>query len=208
MWELDHKEGSVLKNWWFQILVLEKTLESPLDCKEIKPVNPKGNQPWIFIGRTGAEAEAPILWPPDGKSQLIGKDFDAGKDWWIQICANSGRQWRTGKPGTLQSMGRKSRTWLSNWITTNPYKYKHSPITYLNKATQWIQAFLTPLPMSLASWDIALHLPGSTLLQIVPSTPGEAQPPSCLRVLYILVLFLEMLPTWPIHFTDLTPSYV
>ena len=62
-------------------MVLEKTLESPLDCKEIKPVNPKGNQPWIFIGRTDAEAEAPILWPPDVKNWLIGKDPDAGKDW-------------------------------------------------------------------------------------------------------------------------------
>ena len=63
-------------------VVLEKTLESPLDCKKIKPVNPKGNQSWIFIGRTDAEAEIPILWPPDAKSQLIRKDFDAGKDWW------------------------------------------------------------------------------------------------------------------------------
>ena len=81
MWELDYKEGWVPKNWRFQTVGLEKTLESPLDCKEIKPVNPKGNQPWIFIGRTDAEAEAPILWPRDGKSQLIGKDPEAGKDW-------------------------------------------------------------------------------------------------------------------------------
>ena len=73
MWELDHKESWVLKNWCFQIMVLEKTLESPLDCKGIKPVNPKGNQPWIFIGKSDAEAEAPILWPPDGTSQLTGK---------------------------------------------------------------------------------------------------------------------------------------
>ena len=81
MWKLDHKEGWVPKNWTFQAVVLEKTLESPLDCKEIKPVNPKGNQPWIFTERTDAEAEAPILWPPDAKSQLVGKDPDAGKDW-------------------------------------------------------------------------------------------------------------------------------
>ena len=81
MWELGHKEGWVSKNWSFQITVLDKTLESPLDCKEIKPVNPKGNQPWIFIGRTDAEAEAPILWPPGAKSWLIGKDPEAGKDW-------------------------------------------------------------------------------------------------------------------------------
>ena len=76
-----HKEGWVPKNWCFQTVVLEKILESPLDCKEIKPVNPKENQLWIFIGRTDAETEAPILWPPDLKSQLIGKDPDAGKDW-------------------------------------------------------------------------------------------------------------------------------
>ena len=81
MWELDHKESWVLKNWCFWTVVLEKTLESPLDCKEIKPVNPKGNQSWIFVRRTDAEAEAPILCPPDAKNWLIGKDPDAGKDW-------------------------------------------------------------------------------------------------------------------------------
>ena len=75
------KEGRMLKNWCFWTVVLEKTLESHLDNKEIKPVNPKENQPWIFIGRTDAEAEAPILWPPDVKSWLTGKDPDAGKDW-------------------------------------------------------------------------------------------------------------------------------
>ena len=79
MWELDHKEGWALKNWCFRTAMLEKTLESPLDSKEIKPVNPKGNQPWIVIGRT--DAEAPILWPPDVKSRLIGKDPDTEKDW-------------------------------------------------------------------------------------------------------------------------------
>ena len=81
MWELDCKESWVPKNWCFWALVLEKTLECPLDCKEIQPVHPKGNQSWIFIGRTDAEAEAPILWPPDVKNWLIGKDPDAGKDW-------------------------------------------------------------------------------------------------------------------------------
>ena len=81
MWELDHKEGRWPKNWCFWIVVLEKTLESPLDSKAIKQVNPKGNQPWIFIGSTDAIAEAAILWPPDAKSWLIRKDPDAGKDW-------------------------------------------------------------------------------------------------------------------------------
>ena len=80
VWELDHKEGWAPKNWCFQIVVLEKTPENPLDSKEIKPVNPKGNQPWIFIRRTDIEAEAPILWLPDAKSWLIGKDPDAAKD--------------------------------------------------------------------------------------------------------------------------------
>ena len=79
MWELDHKESWVLNNWCFLTVVLEKTLESPLDCKEIQPVHPKRNQSWIFIWRT--DADAPILWPPDGKNWLIGKDPDAGKDW-------------------------------------------------------------------------------------------------------------------------------
>ena len=79
MWALDHKEGWVLECFW--IVVQEKTLESPLDSKEIKPVHPKGNQPWIFIGMTDAEAEAPILWLLDVKSWLIWKDADAGKDW-------------------------------------------------------------------------------------------------------------------------------
>ena len=81
MWQLDHKESWVLKKWCFLTMVLEKTLESPLDCKEIKPVNPKRNQSWIFIGRADAEGEAPILWWPNAKNWLIGKDPDAGKHW-------------------------------------------------------------------------------------------------------------------------------
>ena len=81
MWELDYKESWVLKNWCFWIVVLEKTVESPLDCKEIQWVNPKGNQSWIFIGRSNTEAETPILWPPDAKTWLIKKDPDAVKDW-------------------------------------------------------------------------------------------------------------------------------
>ena len=81
MWELDYKESWAPKNWCFWTVVLEKTLESPLVCKEIKPVNPKGDQSWIFIGRTGAKAETPILWPPDAKNWHLWKDPDAGKDW-------------------------------------------------------------------------------------------------------------------------------
>ena len=84
MWELDHREGSALENCCFQTVVLETTLERPLDSKESKPVHPKENQAWIFFGRTDAEAEAPILWPPVVKRRLIGKDFDAGKGWPVQ----------------------------------------------------------------------------------------------------------------------------
>ena len=81
MWELDYKESLAPKNWCFWTAVLAKTLESPLDCKKIQPVYPKGNQSWIFIGRTDAEAETPILWPPGAKNWPFGKNPDAGKDW-------------------------------------------------------------------------------------------------------------------------------
>ena len=134
MWELGHKKDWALKNWCFWTAVLEKTLESPSECKEIHLVNPEGNQSWIFTGRT--DAEAPILWPPDVNSQLIGKDWcwkrlrargeGAGRGWnkwmasliqWTRAWANSRRWWRTGKPGRLQSTGSQSRTWLSNQKT-------------------------------------------------------------------------------------------
>ena len=93
MWELDYKESWALKNWCFWTVVLEKTLESPLDYKEVQPVHPKGNQCWIFIGRTDVEAETPILWPPDVKNWLIWKDPDAGKDWrWEE----KGMRWLDG----------------------------------------------------------------------------------------------------------------
>ena len=81
MWELDCEESWAPKNWWFWTVVMEKTFESPLECKEIQPVHSKGDQSWVFIGRTDAEAETPILWPPHEKSQLIGKDPDARRDW-------------------------------------------------------------------------------------------------------------------------------
>ena len=89
-WELDHKKDWGPKNWCFWTVVLEKTLESPLDSKDIKPVNPKQNQLWIFIGKTGAEAETPVLWPPDAKNWLIGKDPDTGKDWRQEEKGTSG----------------------------------------------------------------------------------------------------------------------
>ena len=159
MWELDYKESWVLKNWCFWTVVLEKTHESPLDCKEIKLVHPKGNQPWIFIGRTDAEAETPILWPPDVKNWLIGKDPVAGKDWrWEEkgmtedemvgwhhqlygheFKTSFGSWWRTGKPGMLQSMGlqRAGHDWVIELII---YLLIYPSIIYLsiyNTHTHW-----------------------------------------------------------------------
>ena len=133
IWEMDYKEGWAWKNWLFQTVVLEKTLESPLDWKEIKPVNPERTQSWIFIGRTDAEAKAPIFWPTDAKNWLIGKDPDAGKDWkqeedemvgwhhqhnghslsklWEIVkdweASHSKAHWVTNSP-----------TWLSDWTTS------------------------------------------------------------------------------------------
>ena len=133
MWELDHKESWALKNWCFWAVVLEKTLESPLDSKEIKSVNSKGNQSWIFIGRT--DAEAPILWPPDNKELIHWKrtwcwerlkaggvgDFRWWDGWmaspthWTWVWESSGSWWWKGKPGMLHSMQSQSWTRLSDW---------------------------------------------------------------------------------------------
>ena len=136
MWELDYKKSWVLKNWCFWTVVLEKTLENPLDCKEIHPVHPKGNQSWMSVGRTDAEGETPIVWPPDAKDWLIGKDPEAGKDWrleekgtrgwdgwmasltqWTWVWVNTG--FGDGRTGVLQSTGsqRVGHDWATelNW---------------------------------------------------------------------------------------------
>ena len=151
MWELDHKEGQVPKNWCFWTVVLEKILERPLDSKEIKPVNPKGNQPWIFIGRTNGKAEALIVWPPD-EGWLIEKDPDAEKDWgqeekgatedemvgWHH-CLNGHElkdreAWCSAVHGVM-----KSQTWLSHWTTTN---WLHNSV---KSSDPW-------------TWDISIYL--------------------------------------------------
>ena len=138
MWELDCEESWALKNWCFLTVVLKKTLKSPLNCKEVQPVNPKGDQSWVFIGRTDAEAETPILWPPHVKSWLIGKTLMLGgiggrregddrawdgwmasPTWWTWVWVNSGSWWWTGRPGVLWFMGsqRTGHDWATelNW---------------------------------------------------------------------------------------------
>ena len=149
MWELDCQESWAPKNWCFLTVVLEKTLESPLDCKEIQPVHSEGDQPWDFFGRNDAKAETSVLWPPHAKSWLIGKDSEAGRDWgqeekgttedemagwhhWLdgRVWVNSGSWWWTGRPGVLRFMGsqRVRHDWATelNW-TENNICYQGNP---------------------------------------------------------------------------------
>ena len=149
MWDLDYKESWALKNWCFWTVLLEKTLESPLDCKEIQPVNSKENQYWIFIGRTDAKAETPILWPPHAKSWLIRKDSESGRDWvqeekgmtedemagwhhWLDGWSLSELQqlvmdreaWRAVLHGVAKSQARLSNWTELNWISVKTFQ-KH-----------------------------------------------------------------------------------
>ena len=143
MWDLDCEESWAPKNWCFWTVVLEKTLESPLDCKEIQPVHPKGDQSWVIIGRTDAKPESPILWPPHVRSWLVGKDPDAGRDWgqekgtieewdgwmasltqWTWVWVNSGSWWWTGRSGVLWFTGsqRVGPDWVTELNWTEPWK--------------------------------------------------------------------------------------
>ena len=160
MWEVAYKESWAPKNWCFWTVVLEKTLKSPWDCREIRPVNPKGNQSWIFIRRADAEAEAPILWLPNVKSQLIGKkpwcwerlkEGGEGVSWerdvwmasltqWAWVWASSGGWWWTGKPGMLQSMGLQRVG--HDWMTEQQQQWDQSS---LHMCEIWLQQSLYPL---------------------------------------------------------------
>ena len=184
MWELDYKESWVPKNWCFWTEVLEKTLESPLDCKEIQPVHPKGDQSWKCIGRTDAEAETPIIWPPDAKSWLTGKDADAGKDWgqekkgmtedemvvWYHRLNRHGFGWTPGVgdgEGGLVCCGSRGRKELdmTGW---------------LNWTTAQFQAFvLVPL-------QSALHIIAKVRTKF-----------------YCLLLLTYIMNHWPFDFCDL-----
>ena len=168
MWELDYKESWMPKNWCFWTVVLEKTPESPLDCKEIQPVHSKGDQPWVFFGRNDAEAQTPVLWPPDTKSWLIGKDSDAGRDWgleekgttedekagWHHWLDGSEFEWTPGD-GNVQgrlvccdSWGCKESDmteWL-NWTELNQLVNNQSMLT-----VQWFYIYIFFFSMTLSS---------------------------------------------------------
>ena len=182
MWELDYKESWALKNWCFWTVVLEKTLESPLDCKEIKPVNSKGNQSWILIGRTDAEPEAPIPWLPSARNWLIGKDPDAGKDWrweekgddrgwdgwmasltqWTWGLANSRSWWWIGRPFVLQYMGfqRVRHDWVTELSWTDLMAQMAKNLPEMLETQVWFLGWKNPLekgivtPSSILAWRI------------------------------------------------------
>ena len=154
MWELDNKKGWVLKWWCLQTVMPEKTLEIPLDSKEIKPVHPKGNQSWTFIGRTDAEAETPVFWPSDGKNWLIGKDPDAGKDW---------RQEEKGMTeyemvgGITDSM---DMSLINLWKMVKDRKTWHAAVPGIAKS--WAR---------LSNWTTKTNSVGAGLWRLIPQAP-------------------------------------
>ena len=187
MWELDCEEGWVPKNWCFWTVVLEKTLEGPLDCKEIQPVHSEGDQPWDFFGRNDAEAEAPVLWPPHAKSWLTGKGFDARRHWgqekkgmtagevagwpsltwWTWVWVISGSWWWTGRPGVLQSIGSQKvgHDWETelNWTELTPLGTCASS----SQAFQMMySAYKLNSRVTIYSLDVLLFLSGTSLFHV------------------------------------------
>ena len=160
MWELDCEEGWVPKNWCFWTVVLEKTLESPLDCKEIQPVHPKGDQSWVFIGVTDAKAETPILWPPHAKSCLIGKDSDAGRDWGQEEKGMTGDE----MTGWHHWLGGHEFEWTlgdgdgqGGLSCSSPWDHKELDTTErLNDWTEvWTESGLVPVATSPYPWILS-----------------------------------------------------
>ena len=169
MWELDCLESWALKNWCFWTVLLEKTPESPLDCREIQPVHPKGDQSWVFIGRTDAKAETPVLWPPHAKSWLIRKDSDAGRDWGQEEKGTTEDEmaiwhhrlnghefewtrswWWTERPGMLQFMG--SQRVKHDWATELNWDMTKRSGSSCGSHVDWLHRNLKILDLDFCNW--------------------------------------------------------
>ena len=176
MWELDYKESWELKNWCFWTVLLKKTLESPLDSREIQPVHPKGNQSWIFLDRTDAEAESPILWPPDVKSWLIWKDPDAGKDWRQEDKGTTEDEmagWHHWLNGHEFEQAQGVGDWQEGLVCCSPWGHKESDMTEC-----WTELKCV----------VTLCIPSLKVYQYTPLTKWEKQmeaPSTCSICKYI-----------------------
>ena len=196
MWDLDHKEDWMPKNWYFWTAVLEKTLESPLDCKEIQPVHPKGNQSWIFIGKTDAEAETPILWPPDAKNWLIGKDPDAGKDWRQEEKGTTEDEtvgWHHQLDGHEQALG--DGEGQGSLACCSPWSCKESD------TTEQLNNNPPPCCFQPAHWyereESCAWMSNSQMVKVYFPTSSSQSPSSEPKVNPILPNLFNRLPKWP-----------